>query len=65
MSEETPGSSAALVQVIVLLVDRESPAPEPDGLAAVALASVMARARDPSNPAWERWLSGPVGKSVR
>lgn len=65
MSAEPRGPSTGLVQVIVLLVDRGSPAPEPDGIAAVALASVLARAADPFNPAWERWLSGPVTKSVR
>ncbi len=65
MSTEPRAPSTGLVQVIVLLVDRESPAPEPDGIAAVALASVLACAADPSNPAWERWLSGPDTKSVR
>lgn len=58
-------NNTGLVQVIVLLVDREDPAPEPDGIAAAALASVLACAADPSNPDWETWLSGPVTKSVR
>lgn len=53
------------VQVMVLLVDRDRPAPESDGIAAVALASVLAYAADPSHPDWQRWLSGPVTKSVR
>lgn len=53
------------MQQIVLLVDKEDPAPEGQGLAAVALASVNAFLADPADPAWRTWLSGPVGKSVR
>lgn len=53
------------MQQIVLLVDREDPASEGQGLAAVALASVNAFLASPTDPAWSAWLSGPVGKSVR
>ncbi|XKH58537.1 hypothetical protein LG293_15910 (plasmid) [Citricoccus nitrophenolicus] len=58
-------TATGLVQVIVLLVDRDSPAAEADGLAATALASVEAYRAAPKEPAWEVWLSGPFTKSVR
>lgn len=32
---------------------------------AAARASVLAYLRDPANPAWEQWLSGPFTKTVR
>jgi hypothetical protein len=54
------------VQPIVLLVDRENPAPAVDGISAVAGASAISfRARDVNDPAWVEWLSGPFAKSVR
>lgn len=54
------------VQPIVLLVDRENPAPAVDGISAVAGASAISyRARNPEDPAWLEWLSGPFAKSVR
>ena len=65
MNTEPRPTPTGWVQVLVLLVDRDRPAPEPDGIAAVALASVLAYAADPSHPDWQRWLSGPVTKSVR
>ncbi|WP_102158798.1 peptidyl-tRNA hydrolase [Zhihengliuella halotolerans] len=65
MSETTRESTAELMQQIVLLVDKEDPAPEGDGLAAVALASVNAFLADPLHPSWRAWSGGPVGKSVR
>jgi len=65
VTETTQESTAELMQQIVLLVDKENPAPEGDGLAAVALASVNAFLADPQDPSWRLWFSGPVGKAVR
>lgn len=54
------------VQPIVLLVDRENPAAEVDGIAAVAAASVAAyRARNAAETTWDAWLAGAFTKSVR
>lgn len=53
------------MQQIVLLVDKESPALEAEGLAAAALASVNAYLAAPDLPAWRTWAAGHFGKSVR
>nr|WP_269211978.1 peptidyl-tRNA hydrolase [Zhihengliuella flava] len=53
------------MQQIVLLVDKESPALEAEGLAAVALASVNAYLAAPDLPEWRAWAAGHFGKSVR
>ncbi|MGA7204045.1 MAG: aminoacyl-tRNA hydrolase [Specibacter sp.] len=65
MSEFTQRAPRELVQPIVLLVDREEPAPEGSGIAAAALASVQAFMRDPENPDWQSWAAGAFAKSVR
>lgn len=58
-----------LIQPIVLLVDRDAPAAELDGILAVATASVAAYREDIANggdlTGWDEWLSGPFAKSVR
>ncbi|MHA7209551.1 peptidyl-tRNA hydrolase [Arthrobacter sp. MDT1-65] len=58
------------VQPIVLLVDRNDPAPEADGICSAAIASVSAYASDLLTPcgdttSWEAWLDGRFTKSVR
>lgn len=65
MSEITQHVPRELVQPIILLVDREEPAPEASGIAAAALASVQAFMRDPENPDWRIWAAGAFAKSVR
>lgn len=61
--------AAELVQPIVLLVDRDTPAAEVDGVTAVALAAVAAYRADLAAGTdlsdWDAWLSGPFAKSVR
>jgi peptidyl-tRNA hydrolase len=58
-----------LIQPIVLLVDRDNPSPDVDGIAAVAEASVTAYWRatifGQKLGAWDEWLSGPFAKTVR
>lgn len=54
-----------LVQQIVLLVDRDQPAPEAEGIAAAALASVGAFAAIPAAPEWRIWAEGSFAKVVR
>ena len=56
-----------LIQPIVLLVDKQNPAAEVDGIRAVAVASVMAYILETptGRPIWEEWLSGPFAKVVR
>lgn len=57
------------IQPIVLLVDREEPAPELDGILAVAIASVAAYRHDidrgPDMGPWNEWLVGAFAKTVR
>lgn len=62
--------TTTLVQIIVLLVDKEDPAAHVDGIHAAAKASVAAYAEgrpagDPREDSWTRWLAGPFTKSVR
>ena len=54
-----------LVQPIILLVDRDDPASESHGIAAVAVASVRAFIGDQENPDWQLWANGAFAKSVR
>lgn len=62
MEAEQPSE---LVQQIVLLVDRGQPAPEAEGIAAAALASVGAFAASPAAPEWRIWAEGSFAKVVR
>lgn len=56
----------SLVQPIVLLVDKTSPASNLDGIRAAAVASVIRFATHTSpDEAWDEWLDGPFTKSVR
>lgn len=57
--------STELVQQIVLLVDRGDPAPEPEGIAAAALASVGAFAAHPAAEEWRTWSEESFAKVVR
>lgn len=64
----TTGTDSRPVQPIVLLVDRNEPAAEDDGILAVALASVRAFIDDGGNAdlgQWTNWLAGSFTKSVR
>ncbi|WP_344884605.1 aminoacyl-tRNA hydrolase [Zhihengliuella alba] len=54
-----------LMQQIVLLVDKDRPALESEGVAAAALASVNAFLAQPDLPEWRQWAAGHFGKSVR
>ena len=69
MSTYDPDRALEYVQPIVLLVDRVDPAPDVDGIAAVALASVTAFAHaiaaTDDLDSWTEWLSGLFAKSVR
>ncbi|WP_417218416.1 peptidyl-tRNA hydrolase [Arthrobacter sp.] len=60
---ETPPED--LIQQIVLFVDREDPAPEPEGIAAAALASVGAFTAHPAADEWRGWAEGSFAKVVR
>ncbi|WP_104179467.1 aminoacyl-tRNA hydrolase [Arthrobacter sp. B0490] len=65
----TPDTDS-FVQPIVLLVDRNDPAPEADGICAAAIASVSAYASDlftacGDTTSWDAWLDGRFTKSVR
>ncbi|MEE1620936.1 peptidyl-tRNA hydrolase [Zafaria sp. J156] len=60
-----PGAAAELVQQIVLLVDRGDPAPEAEGIAAAALASVAAFIAAPEAAGWRPWAEGSFAKAVR
>lgn len=63
-------SKPALVQPIVLLLDKANPAGHRDSILAAAIASTKAYACaaepvDEQNGAWAHWLSGRFTKSVR
>ena len=57
------------IQPIVLLVDRDDPAPAVDGIRAVAVASTQMYGQDIHElndlTVWESWLDGPFAKTVR
>jgi peptidyl-tRNA hydrolase len=53
------------VQVIVLLVDRDSPADDRDGIAAAATAAAAAYRASGDDPVWDVWLGEAMAKSVR
>jgi len=53
------------VQVIVLLVDRESPADDRDGIAAAANAAAAAFDASREDPVWQAWFDEAMAKSVR
>lgn len=63
--EEFPEPTGELVQPIILLVDREEPCPEDEGIAVAALASVSALLANPRHPYWRPWAQGAFAKSVR
>ena len=63
--EEFPEPTGELVQPIILLVDREDPCPEDEGIAVAALASVNALLANPRHPYWRPWAQGAFAKSVR
>lgn len=63
--EEYPEPTGELVQPIILLVDREEPCPEDEGIAVAALASVNALLANPRHPYWRPWAQGAFAKSVR
>ncbi|WP_309081668.1 aminoacyl-tRNA hydrolase [Zhihengliuella sp.] len=54
-----------LMQQIVLLVDKDRPALESEGVAAAAIASVNAFLAQPDRPEWRQWAAVHFGKSVR
>ncbi|GAA5225829.1 peptidyl-tRNA hydrolase [Paeniglutamicibacter antarcticus] len=60
-----PEPTGELVQPIILLVDREEPCPEDEGIAVAALASVKALLANPRHPYWRIWAQGAFAKSVR
>lgn len=60
-----PEPTGELVQPIILLVDREDPCPEDEGVAVAALASVNALLTNPRHPYWRIWAQGAFAKSVR
>ncbi|WP_336245088.1 peptidyl-tRNA hydrolase [Paeniglutamicibacter quisquiliarum] len=62
---EFPEPTGELVQPIILLVDREEPCPEDEGIAVAALASVGALLANPRHPYWRPWAQGAFAKSVR
>lgn len=62
---EYPLPTGELVQPIILLVDREDPCAEDQGIAAAALASVGALIANPRHPYWKPWAQGAFAKSVR
>ena len=62
---EYPVPTGELVQPIILLVDREDPCAEDEGIAAAALASVNALLGHPRHPYWKPWAQGAFAKSVR
>ncbi|WIE81164.1 peptidyl-tRNA hydrolase [Curtobacterium sp. MCSS17_016] len=53
------------VQVIVLLVDRDFPADDRDGIAAAATASAASYRASVDDPVWDVWLGEAMAKSVR
>ena len=64
-AEDFPEPTGELVQPIILLVDREEPCAEDEGIAAAALASVNALLANPRHPYWRPWAQGAFAKSVR
>jgi peptidyl-tRNA hydrolase len=64
-TEVFPEPTCELVQPIILLVDREEPCPEDEGIAVAALASVSALLANPRHPYWRPWAQGAFAKSVR
>lgn len=65
LEQELPDPAGELVQPIILLVDREDPCAEDQGIAVAALASVSALLADPRHPSWKPWAQGAFAKSVR
>lgn len=63
--QEFPEPTGELVQPIILLVDRENPCAEDQGIAVAALASVGALLANPRHPYWKTWAQGAFAKSVR
>lgn len=63
--QEYPVPTGELVQPIILLVDREDPCAEDQGIAVAALASVSALIANPRHPYWKPWARGAFAKSVR
>lgn len=63
--QEFPEPTGELVQPIILLVDREDPCAEDQGIAVAALASVGALLANPRHPYWKPWARGAFAKSVR
>lgn len=62
MAGTTPGE---MTQVIVLLVDRENPSDDREGIAAVAYAAARAHWATPDDPAWRVWMEEAMAKTVR
>lgn len=63
-------TTSALIQPIVLLVDKGDPAGHADAITAAAIASVSAYTHaagqcTTTDPSWTEWLSGRFTKSVR
>lgn len=65
LDEQFPEPTGELVQTIILLVDREDPCAEDQGIAVAALASVSALMANPRHPYWKPWAQGAFAKSVR
>lgn len=65
VAEHYPEPHGELVQPIILLVDREDPCAEDQGIAVAALASVSALMANPRHPYWKPWAQGAFAKSVR
>ncbi|WIB65351.1 peptidyl-tRNA hydrolase [Curtobacterium sp. MCBD17_040] len=53
------------MQVIVMLVDRDDPCDDRDGIAAVAAAAAAAFRAGAENPVWQEWFGEAMAKSVR